>query len=194
MLIGYTAVFPLSVAILGLGVIGLTIYDAIPIIGMAYKFAYYALFFVLGIVLFALQGWVNIIESNLLKLSVATGFVGIVFLLLPNSDTLVLKIVNQYFSVLLSLLMSLTLWAVFAKLLNKPKAWLSSLSSAPYTMYLYHYVLIVGVVAVIISLYLDFDPLILFILLIMTVFSLCWLSHRRLIAKFKLMQLVFNGR
>lgn len=188
-------IFPfVSISILAIGTSGVPIYGRIPLIGMPYMFLYYFSFFAFGVLLYTMRPWVVYIESSLLKLATVCVCVAIAIVMKPDVQSHWGEVLSEYLNVSGVMLVSLFIWSTFAKLVSRPRAWLSYLSGASYTMYLVHQLLIVLVVMAVNLAHVVVPPFLLFGGIVALVFILSLLIHSLLIDRFAALKLAFNGR
>lgn len=188
-------VFPLFyIAVLAAGTMGVPIYQQLMIIGMPFMLMYYFSFFLFGVLIYGLKSWLIFIEDGLPKWMALGCIIILALQWLPNTESSLHKIVNEYVRVLGVMVLCLFIWSAFARLLNRPRAWLNYLSDASYTMYLIHHLLIVALVVAINTMGIKMPAMLLFGVLVVLVFTLSLLVHHYLVKRFTILKLAFNGK
>ena len=184
--------------ILGMNKIGIPIYENFLLIGSLYKLFSYFDYFILG-VLFARLGHDKFISA----LKSIRGMFLILVLFIVSTFPWSFPIINNeltipYINHIQAIFVCLLVWLFATKLMNYSTGMFKQLASASYSIYLFHHVMVVGLVLAAnllnSSVNIVIDPNFLFFLIItLTLFGTNFI-HTKIIMKYHVFSLFFNGK
>ncbi|WP_081179753.1 acyltransferase family protein [Colwellia sp. PAMC 21821] len=182
-----------SIAIVGLNKIGFPLYSTYFNAIDMYQVISYLPYFIFGVLLFNSPKLLEKFSSanifslfTLLTIAYTLRFV-------VNFDSLFINdLLRVYSQSLIAWLSSSIIFKIFYLFANTPsKMWLF-LSNSSYSVYLFHNIIVV-LIALILVKY-DIDLFLGFVILITSTITITLVIHMRVVLKFKLMQLLFNGK
>jgi len=181
-----------SVFILSLNYFGFPLYSSLGF------FCYYVLlkyspYFIFGLLLWKYKNIMNLLSE--IKMY-ALFFLILVLSFIKGSqietDSILWKAINTYLDALLVWIFIFFIFAVFMKYFNQKSNWSSYLSSASYTIYLFHHVLVIIFGLFFIDL--GVSPLLGLIVIVLLTSFVTVLIHNYLISRYELARALFNGR
>ncbi|NWO08234.1 MAG: acyltransferase family protein [Alteromonadaceae bacterium] len=182
-----------SVGILGLNKVGFPLYSNFFGVFSAYSLLVYLPFFVFGAVIAIKRDFIDrFCKSSpafcVLVIASATLLVS----QLPDSGGLLFTVAHSYLSALAQWFSVLLCFVVFYRFFDKPSAAMQLASESSYTVYLFHQLLVVLLGALLI--YLEVSAVVGWLILVVSVTGIALLIHKRVIARHRVLCLMFNGK
>ena len=182
-----------TIGIRALGLLGVPLYWDLAGIIYGYDLLFYLQFFAFG---FWLQTNPRIMTAltqlKLLLLIAVIACAAAIHAFWTNESSWVMKIIQEYFHMLVVWFSIALCFGLFYRLTNEPSRLFRFLSDASYSVYLVHHLLVVLLGLVLIQL--ELNPLLAFGITIVMVLAASLIIHQHIIARSTLLRYLFNGK
>lgn len=184
------------VFILALNKIGVPIYVELPLLGSLYQLFAYIDYFFIGVLFFYLSHDTLIGLLRSLKGLLLTAALLLFSMFHWWENTAYEVIMRPYSEHLLALILSCWLWLAGSIILKSKARLLNLIVDSSYTIYLFHHVLVVLFILGLNRLYnyIDLSPVVAFFAIIIITVILTVAFHTFVIAKSRILRLLFNGK